>query len=96
MASSRGNKIPNQFIVTDCTIKHVTPNGTEDFHTGTMFQSYSTNIAFKTSGITLLDRTYWNYSTATGKYHNIFLNETRSETEKKINTGVYTLTDLNP
>ena len=42
-----------------------------------------------------LDRKYWNYSNTTGKYRNIFLNETITETKKKIKSGEYKLTDLN-
>ena len=42
-----------------------------------------------------LDIKYWDYSVTTGKYRNIFLNETKKETEKKIKDGVYTLTNLN-
>jgi len=32
---------------------------------------------------------------STGKYRNIFLNETKKETEKKIKDGTYVLTNLN-
>ena len=44
---------------------------------------------------TKLDTNYWDYSTTTGKYRNMFLGETRKETEKKIKSGEYVLTDLN-
>ena len=42
-----------------------------------------------------LDVNYWDYSTTTGKYRNIFLNENKSLTQKKINSNVYLLVDLN-
>jgi hypothetical protein len=44
---------------------------------------------------TFLDQKYWNYSNTTGKYRNIFLNETIKDTRKKIKSGEYKLTDLN-
>ena len=46
-------------------------------------------------GKTFLDKTYWNYSVTTGKYRNQFLGETKKETEAKIKSGEYILTDLN-
>ncbi len=42
-----------------------------------------------------LDQKYWNYSKTTSKYRNQFLGETTKETQAKINSGEYTLTDLN-
>ena len=42
-----------------------------------------------------LDQKYWNYSNTTGKYRNIFLNETIKDTKAKIKSGEYILTDLN-
>lgn len=42
-----------------------------------------------------LDINYWEYSTTTGKHRNEFLGETKSETQAKINSGEYKLTDLN-
>ena len=42
-----------------------------------------------------LDQKYWNYSNTTGKYRNIFLNETIKDTRAKIKNGTYILTDLN-
>ena len=46
-------------------------------------------------GQILLDETYWDYSTTTGKYRNQFLGETKRETERKIKSGEYILTNLN-
>jgi hypothetical protein len=83
MTSSNGNDIPNQFIIS-----------TEK---GLVFQSYNSVIAFKSyeDGKIYLDNGTWDYSTTTGKYRNQFLGEDKKETQKKINSGEYILTDLN-
>lgn len=44
--------------------------------------------------ITYLNINAWDYSRTTGKYRNIFLGETKRETEKKIKSGAYILKDL--
>ena len=86
ITSNNGNKIANQFII-------VNNDGYE------YFQSYSSMIARKPIGFREgkieLDQKYWNYSNTTGKYRNIFLGETITETKKKIKSGEYILTDLN-
>ena len=91
--SNNGNKIANQFVITD---NHEMGNKIE------YFQSYNSMIAKKiyndTGGYvveTFLDKKYWNYSNTTGKYRNIFLGETIKDTKKKIKSGEYILTDLN-
>ena len=81
MKSTRGNKIANQFIIND--------NGEE------YFQSYKSIIAKKSKGKIYLDEYYWDYSVTTGKYRNQFLGEGIADTRKKIEQGVYILTDLN-
>lgn len=82
MTSSRGNDVPNQFEIR-----------TKD---GIYFQSYSSIIAFiPNEGKTQLDSRYWDYSQTTGKYRNQFLNETKKETQSKIDSGIYELVDLN-
>lgn len=82
MQSSNGNDVPNQFII--------------NTNEGTFFQSYSSIIAFKDlRGVIHLDQNKWDYSVTTGKYRNIFLRETKKETQKKIDTGVYILANLN-
>ena len=93
MKSSMGNTVPNQFIITD---NHKMGNKVE------YFQSYSSMIAKKIYDNlgayvveTFLDQKYWNYSNTTGKYRNIFLNETIKDTRKKIKSGEYKLVDLN-
>lgn len=64
---------------------------------GTYFQSYDSVIVFKPSngGKIQLDSKYWDYSKTTGKYRNMFLNEGKKETERKIAAGIYELTNLN-
>lgn len=81
MTSSSGNDIANQFII-----------NTND---ATIFQSYSSIIAIKTGGQTILDSYYWDYSTTTGKYRNIFLGMNKKETEQLIKSGSIKLADLN-
>ena len=95
MTSAKGNKVANQFIISE---DGRGANG--NFVWKKVFQSYSTIIATRTlwqdgSMRIVLDVKYWDYSTTTGKYRNIFLGETKKETEKKIASGEYILTDLN-
>ena len=82
MTSTNGNKVANQFIIND-------DNG------NTFFQSYSSVIVKLNGDDVELDQKYWNYSNTTGKYRNIFLNETIKDTRKKIKSGEYKLVDLN-
>lgn len=83
MRSSNGNEVPNQFIIID-------ENG------NTFFQSYSSVIAVRRkNGKIELDCNKWDYSQTTGKYRNQFLNETKKETQAKIDSGEYVLIDLN-
>ncbi len=82
MRSDRGNSIANQFVIQ-----------TSD---GLYFQSYDSIIVFKKYGDkTYLDEKTWDYSMTTGKYRNQFLRENKAETEKRIKSGEYVLTDLN-
>ncbi len=82
MMSNRGNLIANQFVIT-------TPKGE-------IFQSYQTVIAYRCykDNIMYIDPDYA-YSVTTGKYRNIFLRETRAETERKIEAGIYKMANLN-
>ena len=81
MISNKGNKIVNQFVI-------YTDNGS-------IFQSYNSTIVKIDSGKTYLDINKWDYSKTTGKYRNMFLNENKKQTEQKIKSGEYILTDLN-
>ena len=83
MTSAQGNKVVNQFIIVD-------DNNDETF------QSYNSVIAKKIhNGLVYLDSYFWDYSVTTGKYRNDFLGEGIADTRKKIEQGVYILTDLN-
>lgn len=60
------------------------------------FQSYMSIICMiDENGDIYLDERFWNYSSTTGKYRNIFLNEDKKATEKKIKSGEYKLINLN-
>lgn len=83
MIGHSGNEVKNQFVVE-------LDNGER------YFQSYdSVIVKVLPGGEILLDNTYWDYSTTTGKYRNLFLGETKKETKRKIESGEYKLTDLN-
>lgn len=79
--TNRGNAAANQFIIED---------GLK-----TIFQSYNSIIAVKEKGEVTLDKHRWDYSNTTGKYRNMFLGETKAETERKIKEGIYKLACLN-
>jgi len=78
-----GKEVANQFVV------H-TPEGR-------YFQSYTSIIAFIPSGEgkIILDEYYWKYSATTSKYRSKFLGEDTKETQRKIDSGEYLLTNLN-
>lgn len=76
-----GKEVKNQFIIETKGI--------------TIFQSYDSVICMRKNGQIYLDEYYWDYSTTTGKYRNIFLGETKQETEKKIKSKEYKLKNLN-
>jgi len=81
MISARGNTIANQFIINDKGEVY--------------FQSYKSIIAKKSQGKIYLDEYFWDYSVTTGKYRNDFLGEKKIDTQRKIDSGEYILTDLN-
>ena len=81
MKSSNGNSVANQFEIE-----------TDD---ATYFQSYNSVIAKRMIGVVYLDEYYWDYSVTTGRYRNMFLGETKKETQAKIDSGEYILTNLN-
>lgn len=94
MVSPRGKEVPNQFIISE---EGRGANG--NFISREYFQSYQSVIVERITwndrvDITL-DKNYWDYSTTTGKYRNIFLGEEIEETRKKIASGQYKLADLN-
>lgn len=77
--------VKNQFVIEDGPV--------------TYFQSYYSIIVKKIRRDCgkvdiYLDEYYWNYSKTTSKYRNMFLEETTKETQAKIDSGEYTLTNL--
>lgn len=80
-----GNKAANQRI--------------EFYSDKTLFVSYNTIIVKTTfedgQRVVYLDEYYWNYSATTRNYRNDFLGENTKETQKKIDSGIYKLADLN-
>jgi len=83
LESNNGNTIANQFEI-------IAPEGR-------YFQSYKSIIVFipNNGGKIQIDSTYWDYSKTTGKYRNMFLGEDKKETKRKIDAGIYELTNLN-
>ena len=81
MTSPNGNKVANQFIIA---------HGNELY-----FQSYGSIIVKKVNGRTFLDSRKWNYGKTTSKYRALFLGESTKETQAKIDSGEYILTNLN-
>lgn len=81
--SPRGGKVPNQFRIWT--------------REGVYFQSYESVIVYAPymGGPKVLDEKYWDFSTTTGKYRNMFLGEDKAATEKKIKSGEYILGNLN-
>ena len=55
----------------------------------TLLQSYSSPVAMLTIEGEVYIFPEWDFSKTTGKYRNLFLNETKKETQKKINSGEY-------
>lgn len=75
--SRNGNAIPNQFIISDSE--------------KIVFQSYNSVIAIKYNDGKIILGKNWDYSVTTGKYRNMFLQEDKKDTQKKINDGIYTI-----
>ena len=106
MTSNKGNKIANQFEIrinddfntvyfqsydTIIAKKQFIDKHEVVYHDDENHPSKVTH----TEKRVFLDKNFWDYSVTTGKYRNIFLNETKKETEKKIANGTYILTNLN-
>ena len=82
MKSSRGNKVPNQFIIwTD----------EEQF-----FQSYQTIIGRRDNeGNVTLDKNRWDYSVTTSRYRNLWLGMNTKQVKDAIKSGSIVLENLN-
>lgn len=82
MESAKGCPVHNQIVIKT--------------NKGKYFKSYATVIAFipnSKNEKVLLNKYYWDCSNTTAKYRNIFLNETKKETEAKIKNGIYKLVE---
>ena len=95
MTSPNGNKVPNQFI-----IRNEIWNGMYKEY----FQSYDSVIACivygynqhrEEEGTIYLDEKYWNYSTTTKKYLNLFLNMSNEVVNKMVKHNRFKFTNLN-
>lgn len=83
MTGRSGHPVKNQFII--------------ETDTAELFQSYRSVIAKKCyqTGTTYLDRHFWDYSSTTGKYRNLFLGLNKAQTEQAIKAGTIQLVNLN-
>ena len=90
MRNNQNNHVLNQFI-----IETIEKNGNITDY----FQSYDTIIVkrkyINRDFVITLDERFWDYSRTTGKYRNLFLNETKKETLAKLKSNEYKLMDLN-
>jgi len=83
MTSCNGNKVPNQFIITD------------ESENAEYFQSYNTVIAKRCNSVITLDISAHDWSGTTIKYRNIFLGANSGQVADRIESGEYLLEDLN-
>jgi hypothetical protein len=105
MTSPRtGRDVPNQFIITDDygnklfqSYRSVIARVSHKVVTVPIYDDNGECIDTRTEikQVVQLDRDKWDYSTTTGKYRDQFLGETKKETQAKIDSGEYILTDLN-
>ena len=90
MTNSRGKKVVNQFIIT-----REGRGAWGNFTTKEIFQSNDKVIAVRTvwpdETRIELDRNFWDRSATIDKYRTLFLGETKKETQKKIDSGEYSL-----
>ena len=83
MTSHNGNKVPNQFIITD------------ESENAQYFQSYDTVIAKRCNSVVVLDENAYEWSRTTVKYRNMFLGANSRQVADRIESGEYLLADLN-
>lgn len=87
MTNRNGRAVPNQFIIDDFML--------DTGKSVVYFQSYDSIIVRIEDGQVVLDANKWDYSTTTSKYRDQFLGENKKETQAKIDSGEYVLSDLN-
>ena len=92
LTSPQGNQVPNQFEIKSDNARYFQ---SYDSIIVKIEDSFANDNPLMRRRITYLDSFYWNYSRTTSKYRNIFLGESKKETEKKIKEGIYILTNLN-
>ncbi len=82
MTSSKGNKVPNQFIIESDSVRE--------------FQSYKTTVIRQdlNTGATFVDVGY-PFSVTTSKYASLFLDEASKDIKRKIKSGEYITAELN-
>ena len=95
MTSSRGNAVPNQFVITT-----EGRGALGNFTTRKVFQSYNSIIAEitvwpDTPPRILFDSDKWDYSRTTSKYRNQFTGLTTAQTKAGIADGSIKLVNLN-
>lgn len=83
MTSSKGNIVPNQFIIRD------------KLNNKLSFQSYGSVICEIIDDDITLDIVYWDYSRTTSRYLSAFLDVPCKDIRKHISSGQYQLKDLN-
>ena len=102
MTSSQGNKVANQFIITSENGVYFQSYGTviafiPEYPERAFFAQAGGHKCLNDFGLkdwpkVHLDKNKWDYSNT---YRNQFLGESKAETQKKIDSGEYILTDLN-
>lgn len=106
MTGRTGRAVANQFIIKKAVVQGKMGDLFQSYKTVIAFIPYqrcggctieSGRFVRSTDygGQILLDKNCWDYSVTTGKYRNQFLDETKKETQAKIDSGEYILTDLN-
>ena len=98
ITNDAGRAVPNQFIINDDrgniyfqSYNSIIVKIGDLVNTGDTFDTEKTDDRHKIQ----LDSIFWDYSKTTGRYRNQFLGETKKETQAKIDSGEYMLTDLN-
>lgn len=103
MTSNKGNKIPNQFIITAETDagfyreyfqSYTSVIAMRQYAIQDIDQRYGNNKMMK-NNVVFLDPNYWNYSKTTSRYLNQFLNLTSKEVKLCIDKNIFQFRNLN-